>query len=125
MPADRPVRVFLVEDHSWLLETQSRFLEMQEGIAVCGSATTAEAALDSLPDETDVVVTDMRLPGMSGIDLLRALAEQRPGVAGLIHSARPAVEVAAAARDAGAVAYVEKGDMAALIAAIHACRPAP
>jgi len=122
MPSALPLRVFLVEDHAWLLETETLLLEMQDGLTVCGSAGSGEEALETLPDAVDVVVADLKLPGMNGLDLVRALAERRPDVACLILSARPAVEVAAAALDAGAVAYVEKGDGTVLVDALLACR---
>lgn len=120
-----PLRVFLVEDHPWLLDTLSRVIGMQDDLEVCGTAASAEDALASLPAAVDVLVADYRLPGVNGLDLVVALTERRPEVACIIASAHPAVEVAASARDAGAAAYVEKGDAHALLAAIRACRADP
>ena len=118
-------RVFLVDDHHWLLEIQARVLGMEDDIEVCGMATSAEAALATLPEAVDVLVVDLALPGMGGLDLIREVHARRPGLACVVLSAQPAVEVEAAALDAGAAAYVEKGDSPSLYAAIRAAVPAP
>lgn len=114
-----PFRLFLVDDHPWLLETQAHMLDLEPDLEVAGTAPDAETALERLPDEVDLAVVDLTLPGMSGLDLIRALVERRPGLPCLVLSAYPAVQHAAAARDAGAVDYVEKGDPYALLAAIR------
>ncbi|WP_412061871.1 response regulator transcription factor [Rubrivirga sp. IMCC45206] len=123
MPDSPPLRVFLVEDHPWLLETHARAINLQPDLEVCGTATTGAAALDGVPSDADVVLVDLRLPDMAGLDVIRALAARQPPPACLVVSARPAVEAAAASLEAGAHAYVEKGDAGALFAAIRACRP--
>lgn len=116
-------RVFLVDDHRWLLEIQARTLGLEDDIDVCGMATSAEEALEALPEAVDVLLVDLTLPGMSGVDLIREVRACRPALSCVVLSAQPAVEAAAAARDAGAAAYVEKGDVPALLAAIRAAAP--
>jgi len=120
-PHESPRRVFLVDDHRWLLDTLAHVLSLEDGIEVCGTATSGEEAIEMLPDHVDVLLTDMRLPGMSGADVVRALATRRPDVACVVVSAKPGVEVRAEALDAGAIAYVEKGDLPALVHTIHTC----
>ncbi len=112
-------QLFLVDDHAWLLEMQARSLNLEPDFEVVGTALSAEAALDGLPNSADLALVDLTLPGMSGLDLIRALADLRPGLPCIVLSAYPGVEHAAAARDAGAVDYVEKGDPKALLAAIR------
>lgn len=112
-------RLYLVDDHAWLLEMQARMLDLEPDFEVVGTALSAEAALDDLPDDVDLALVDLTLPGMTGLDLIRVLRDQRPGLPCLVLSAYPGVQHAAAARDAGAAAYVEKGDPKALLAAIR------
>ncbi|PAP75235.1 response regulator transcription factor [Rubrivirga marina] len=121
MPDQTPRRVFLVDDHRWLLDTLAHALSLEDGIEVCGTAASGEEAIEALPDAVDVLLVDMRLPGMSGPDVVRALADRRPDVACVVVSAKPAVEASAEALDAGAAAYVEKGDFRALVHVIRTC----
>ena len=91
------LRLLVVEDEQALLDT---ILDMAEsaGYAVEG-VTSAEFALERLGEETfDGVVTDIRLPGMNGVELLRVLESAHPRLvgrvvlmSGLFHPAPPGV----------------------------------
>ncbi|WP_412068812.1 response regulator [Rubrivirga sp. IMCC43871] len=118
-----PARLFLVEDHSWLLATLTQLLDREPGLTVCGTAASVAETLARIPPDTDIVLVDLSLPDGSGLDIVRALAERQPQTVSLVLSARPSAEVAARALDAGAAAYVEKGDIESLLATIHAHRP--
>lgn len=115
-------RLFVVEDHSWLLATLTRLLDREPGLVVCGTATSVAEALAGIPPDADLALIDLSLPDGSGLDIVRALAERQPETVSLILSARPGVEVAAQALDAGAAAYIEKGDIEHLLLTIHAHR---
>ena len=74
-----PIRVFLVEDHRVVLEGLQPLLEVDGGVEVVGAARTAEEALPQLEAlACDVVVTDISLPGMSGIEATRQI-KGKPG----------------------------------------------
>jgi DNA-binding NtrC family response regulator len=72
-------RVLVVDDEAPLLMTLSANLEL-EGFVVT-EADGAEAALRAVADhEFDVVLSDIRMPGMNGVDLCRELHRRRPGL---------------------------------------------
>lgn len=70
-------RIYIVEDHEVVRESYVMFLELQGTYEVCGAVETAEAALEGLDDsEADLVLIDISLPGMNGIELVRTLRER-------------------------------------------------
>lgn len=117
-PASLPKRLFLVDDHDWTRDALSLLLELELGVEVCGTARSGEEALEALPAGADLVLVDLAMPGLPGLDLVRAIRERWPELPCVVLSGRPAIEYAVAARDAGAAVYVEKGDAAALTAAV-------
>jgi DNA-binding NarL/FixJ family response regulator len=70
----RRIRVFLVDDHEVVREGLRRMLESCDDLEVVGGAANGEDALRLIPDATpDVVLLDLNLPGMQGLDVLAAL----------------------------------------------------
>ncbi len=100
-------RILIVDDERDLRIIFKRFLEV-DGYN-CQTVGTAEEALDVL-DEVDfsVVITDINMPGMSGIDLLREIRRRYPEVAVLVISAVDDRKVAVKALELGAFAYMIK-----------------
>jgi two-component system, NtrC family, response regulator AtoC len=75
----------------------------------CTEAETAEAALVSIESEPpDVVVTDLKLPGLSGTDLLRKIKELLPRAEVAIMTGHGSIESAVEAMREGAYDYIEK-----------------
>ncbi len=73
------------------------------------TASSGEAGLETLPRErVDLVLTDLRLPGMSGLDLLRALKAKRPLMPVIMMTAFGTVETAVEAVKAGAYDFLLK-----------------
>jgi DNA-binding NarL/FixJ family response regulator len=103
------LRVYLVEDHPIVLESLTELFAYEEGFEVAGSATTADDAFDALATaNADVVVTDISLPGMSGLDLCRALCTRTPDINVLIVSGHQDRIYSEQARTAGARGFVTK-----------------
>lgn len=113
-------RIFIVEDHPLMREMQTRVLDLQPDLTVCGEATSVPEALAALPAEADLVLLDLSLGSDSGLDLLATIRERWPDLPCLVLSGQPALEREAAARSAGAAGYVEKGDARSLLDAVRA-----
>ena len=118
-------RLFIVEDHPFVREMLARMLDLQPDLTVCGTATTVEEALETLPAGADLVLLDLSLGDGSGLDLLSTIRQRWPALPCLVLSGKPAIEHEAATRAAGAAGYVEKGDAISLLNAIHAVLDPP
>jgi DNA-binding NarL/FixJ family response regulator len=118
-----PLRIVLVDDHAFIRAAIRQALAAPD-LVVVAEVATAEAALDKVPElEPDLVLLDVDLPGMSGLQLLRELRPRVPNTAFvmLTVSSDPA-DVLEAVR-LGAVGYLTKDlDAAALQRAIRGTR---
>ena len=82
-----PIRVFVVDDHPVVREGIRRSLELEEDIATVGEAGSAEECLATLDAMiVDVVMMDIRLPGMDGIEATQQLKVAHPNVKVIILS---------------------------------------
>lgn len=105
------MNVFVVEDHSVMREMLREFLAMEADIEVTGVAESAEAALEQFADAVpDLVLIDMSLPGMSGIELVRRLRLEHPGLYCAMLSGHGEGRYLRQAFDAGANGYILKGE---------------
>jgi DNA-binding NtrC family response regulator len=99
------VRIVIVEDEGDFAAILSRVLKAA-GHAQVTIAATAEQALELPPP--DVVVTDLRLPGRSGLELMQELRRRDPGVACILMTAFADVATAREALTSGAIDYLVK-----------------
>lgn len=115
------IRVFIVDDHAILRASLRSLLERQPDMAVCGEAATAQAAAEQAARaEPDVVLVDVSLPDMSGIDLVRALRREHPELVMAMFSGHAERSYVMHALAAGANGYVVKGDSVELVEAVRA-----
>lgn len=116
-----PLRIMIVDDHEVVREGLASILRREPDLEVAGVAATAEEAIEILREaRADVIVLDYRLPGMSGLDLCREVAEHRVSGEVVVLSAYLDEEVARLAVLSGARAYVVKDvDPAGLKTAIR------
>jgi DNA-binding NarL/FixJ family response regulator len=116
------VRVLVVEDHPLFRKGVVALLDAVDDVAVVGAAASGEEAVERLADlAPDVVLMDLQLPGMSGIEATRAIAAAQPGVAVLVLTLFEDEESVFLALRAGARGYVLKdADEEELIAAVRA-----
>ncbi|CAN7219786.1 response regulator [Caballeronia sp. LjRoot29] len=78
-PESQPLRVLIVEDDANTREATRELLELLDANVV--SVDSAQAALDVIAQQLfDVLLTDVRMPGMSGLDLARAMQRVQPRV---------------------------------------------
>ncbi len=102
------IPVFLVDDHTIVREGIQRLLELDDGREVVGQAGSAEEALDQMEAaEPQVILMDIRLPGVSGIEATRLIKARYPYLRVLVLSAF-GHEYLAQAIEAGADGYVLK-----------------
>lgn len=100
-------RVLVVDDEHWLAVGLARILERSGIPAVV--ANTADAALQVVAEEKiDAVITDIEMPGRSGIDLLRDLRGLDPALPVMIVTGVPSADSAAQAVEHGVYKYVTK-----------------
>jgi DNA-binding NtrC family response regulator len=104
---DKPMRVLVVDDHSSAREAISDVLR-QAGydVATCASATEALGRLAQQP--IDVVVTDLQMPGMDGLEFIREIERRRLSVQVLMITAHASISSAVKAMRHGAFDYIEK-----------------
>jgi DNA-binding NarL/FixJ family response regulator len=108
--APAPIRVFVVEDQTKILKNQLRLLEGHQEIEIIGTALSGEAALEEVPKlMPDVLLLDLGLPRMSGIDVTRAVKASYPKVEILIFTIFDEEDKVLEAVKAGASGYLLKG----------------
>ena len=115
-------RLVLVEDHAILREGLRALLELEPDLEIAGEATNgidAVALVESL--SPTLVITDIALPGRSGIELIRCLRDVRSEVKILVLTAHGSEEYIRAALNAGTDGYVLKdASRADLLQAVRA-----
>jgi two-component system, NarL family, invasion response regulator UvrY len=103
------IRVLLADDHAVVREGYKRLLERDPAILVTGEASTGEQAYSLFTEhQPDVVVMDISLPGLSGIEAMRRILMRTPEARVLIFSMHEDVVYASRALLAGACGYVTK-----------------
>jgi len=107
--ANRSVRILLVEDHGLVRRAFRNVLEQEHDLEVVGEATTAEEALESVGSlRPDVILLDLGLPGMSGLEATRRLRAQACAARILVLSASEDINDVTASLSAGAHGYMHK-----------------
>ena len=104
-------RVLLADDHTRLREALRDLLE-ETGFEVVGeSGDGADAVAMAAQLEPDIVVIDLRMPVLNGLDATRLIKDARPATQVVVLSAFESPELERQAREAGAFAYLDKGTM--------------
>jgi DNA-binding NarL/FixJ family response regulator len=115
------LRIVLVEDHAILREGLKALIEVESDFEIVGEFASVEHTLAGIRGlMPDVVVTDLALPGRSGIELISELQRLMPETRKLVLTAHENEEYIRAALNAGASGYVLKdANSAELMAAIR------
>lgn len=104
------IRVYVVEDQSKILKNQLKLLEASADLEIIGTALSGETALDDIRRlKPDVVLLDLGLPRMSGIDVTKVVKAEIPKVEILIFTIFDEEDKVLEAVQAGASGYLLKG----------------
>ena len=122
MDEQPPIRVLIADDHALFRDGLAHLLERLPGIAVAGEAASGEqAVVMATSDPPDVILMDINMPGMGGIEALRRIHAELPAVAVVMLTMYEDGESVRAALAAGARGYVLKdSDRGALQRTIEA-----
>lgn len=118
------IRVLLVDDHKILRDGIAGLLQFEPDMDVVGEAADGRQAVALAETQRpDVVIMDVNMPELNGVEATRILREKLPEVKVIGLSMHMERDTAALMRKAGAVAYLTKGGpFEDLLAAIRACR---
>jgi DNA-binding NarL/FixJ family response regulator len=121
-PADEPIRVAIADDHPVYREGLATLLSSVPGLSVVGTAADGRQAVDAaLELQPDVVVMDVQMPALDGIEATRRLTSQSPSVGVVVLTMSEDDETVFAAVRAGARGYLLKGaDQTEVVRAITA-----
>jgi two-component system invasion response regulator UvrY len=106
------VGVLIVDDQPPFRDAARTLVSMLSGWQVVGEVGTGEDAVDAVRDsQPGVVLMDINLPGISGIEATRRIVEAYPNVRVVLLSTYQADDLPADALTCGAAAYVRKEDL--------------
>lgn len=111
-PPDGPapdIRILFVDDDPDFLDLVEIFVGDRHAELTVETATSAAAVPDRLADDgIDCIVSDYRMPGMDGLDLLAAVRERLPDLPFILFTGKGGEEIAAEAVSAGVTDYIRK-----------------
>lgn len=125
MSSGPPVRVLVVDDQRLIREAIASLLGIQPGVSVVGTAADGREAVEqAVALSPDVVLMDVRMPEMDGVEAVGALRERAPGVRVVMLTTFDDEEYVVRALRAGATGYLLKDlpvrELAAAVRLAHA-----
>jgi DNA-binding NarL/FixJ family response regulator len=117
-------RVLIADDHAVVRKGLRALLASQPGIEVCCEAASGPEALECVKKEKpDLIVLDLTMPEMNGLEVARAAREESPNTDILVLSMHFSEEIAREVLRSGAIGYVLKSDAdTELLAAVDHAR---
>jgi DNA-binding NarL/FixJ family response regulator len=113
MMPDSPVPVVVVDDHAVFRKAAAALVAATEGFVVAGEADSGETAVELVgTDGALLVLMDINMPGMGGIEAARRICRDRPGVVVVLVSTYDPADLPADAALCGASGYVHKEHLA-------------
>jgi two-component system invasion response regulator UvrY len=106
------VRVITVDDHAPFLDVARELMLATPGFEPAGEAGTAEEGLAlAEAEDPDLILIDVHMPGMSGIEMARRLRASGSGSVIVLISAQDLAELPAAAQSCGAAEVISKQEL--------------
>lgn len=107
----RRLRILIADDHEVMRTGVRALVEQEPEWQVCGTATNGQEAVDAARKiKPDVVILDMTMPELDGLEALREIKRALPNTEVVIFSAYHSEEVIGQLFEAGAKSYVQKSD---------------
>ena len=123
--ATKRVRILIADDHTAVRRSIRSLLESSSQWEVCGEARTGlEAVEQSRALKPDIVLLDVTMPELNGLEAARRILGERPETRVVLLIMHPSDELTEEARRIGVESLVLKSDAHLLTAAIHALAPA-
>ena len=108
-PKQQPRSIYIVDDHPLFREGLAGIIRQRPDLRICGQADTAAKAFEEIRKlRPDILVTDIGLPGKSGLELLKDIHAFRPGLPVLVISMHDEMVYAERALRAGGRGYIMK-----------------
>ena len=125
MKAVAKIRVFCVDDHPVVLDGVAAIISLQPDMTLAGTAATGGEALERFVEaHADVTLVDLRLPDMTGFDLIKKIKVKSPNARIIVLSSHEGDVDIQRAMEAGAQGYVVKGivrqELLEIIRSVHA-----
>src|SRR5580693_2796096 len=107
--ADERVRVWVVDDQASFRLATAATVAASEDFTMAGNCETGESAIELIPDgSAGIVLMDIHMPGMGGIEATRRIRAAHPELVVLLTSTYDVVDLPPGAADCGAAAYMQK-----------------
>ena len=107
--ADKRVRVWVVDDQASFRRATAATVAAMDDFVMAGQCETGESAVDLIRDgDADIVLMDIHMPGMGGIEATRQIRAANPEVVVVLMSTYDLEDLPAAASNCGADAYLHK-----------------
>lgn len=109
--SESKARLLLVDDHEIVRQGLASLLQGAEGFEICGQAATGEDAIrEADRTKPDIIIMDLRMPGIDGLQATRSILKTHPGTDVLIFTVDESEQVLREALKAGARGCVTKTD---------------
>ena len=106
-----PVRILIADDHEIVREGLRAMIQRQPGWEVCGDVSTGREVVAQAPAlNPDIIVMDIGMPELNGLDATRQIKRVLPNTEVLIFTANETEEIVRTVFKAGAKAYLLKSD---------------